>query len=268
MTLEVWLALGAAGLLAVAALVQGVAFWRGWASGNLVAAGVRVAAAVALAVALVLAAGAHGQWSPIDLRQVVLGLALAALLVQLVLAWRIRSPGVSLVVDLVALSLILVGTLAVGPGGPPLNCIQRAVPFQVQWVLLIVGAAAALVAGSTGLALALYLWLSRRRGLFPFVRRSDLYVSLKEATRLALVTLWGGLAVGAWWAWQALGALSSGDAREGWMAIACLVAAASLLAWRLERRAARWAAVLAVAAAAAALFGLLAVNDLRMLWGL
>jgi hypothetical protein len=268
MALEVWLALGAAALLAVAALVQGAAHWRAWGRGNLVATLVRVATVLALGVALALAAGAHGACSPHDLRQVALGLALAALLIQLVLAWRAGAPGASLVVDLVALVLVLMGALALGPGGPPLDCIQAALPTRGQWLLFLVGAAAAVVAGSTGLALALYIWLYKRRSPLPFVRRADLYHSLKGATRLALAALWGGLALGAWWAWRALGALNGGDARAGWMAITCLLAAASLLAWRMDRRAARWAAGLAVLAAAAALLGLLALPDLRLLLGL
>jgi hypothetical protein len=57
--------------------------------------------------------------------------------------------------------------------------------------------------------------------------------------------------------------LTSGDPREGWVFVAWLVAAMSMLARRLGKRWGRWTAGLAVLAAAIAAFGLLVIVELQ-----
>jgi hypothetical protein len=174
-----------------------------------------------------------------------------------------RSFGeAGLVVDLIALGLILFGVFAVRPGGPPLLCVQRAIPFYVQWTLYWLGAGAVIVSCGAGLPLALRQGLERRGQGLRLPRDSHLRVLLAQATSLALVTLGAGLVVGLWWAWRTVGGMNSGDPREGWMAVTWLVAAATLLAWRLEGRSWRWSAGLSVLAAVAVILGLLAVPDL------
>ncbi len=265
MAAESWFSLGAGILLAVAAVGCGLA-WAGvrgrW---GLVAAVARGAAGVALLVALALVALARGWWSPLDLRQVALGLAWATVVLHLALTWRLSAGDAGPFTDLIALALT---GLALWPGGSVPTPAQRMVPFYVQWVLFLLGGGAVIVAGSAGLALALRAGLARRGLGLAGPSRAGLGVLLREAVSLALVTLGGGLVAGSWWAWRTVGRLASGDPREGWMAITWLIAALSLLSWRLEKHPGRWAAVLAMAAAAAALVGLLAIVEVRRALGL
>ena len=102
MATESWLVLGAGVLLAVAVAVQGVAMLRPartstrWPWPALVARG---AAAVTLLAALVLAVNADGRWLPDAPRQTALGLALAALVAELLLCLapeRRRAAGAGL----------------------------------------------------------------------------------------------------------------------------------------------------------------------------
>ena len=256
MTPEIWLALGAAALLAVAAVGSGSALLtgRGWWARLAVAA--RLAAFVVLIVALLLAAARRGGWSPFDLQQAALSWVLATVGVHLaLLAWPPGRYGAGPVVDLVALGALLVGVWVVQPGLLDLACVQDSVPMLVQWAALLLGAGSIATAGSAGLL------LSFRAG------PTGLRVLLKRATWLALATLGLGLAVGAWWAWWTTGKLAGDDPRLTWLAVTWLLAAASLHAWRLDRHATRWAAGLAVAAATAAAFGLLAILDLSRLLG-
>ncbi len=276
---ESWVALGGGALLAAAAMIRGLVLLRSGPDRGrwyLPAAGLELGAFAALAVAFVLAALAHGEWSPVDLRQVTLGLALAALGIYLVLvvrpglprAQRIAVGGAGLTVDLIVLGLSLFGVFAIRPGGPILLCVQRTLPFYARWVLWLLGAGALIVAGSVALTLMLRLVLLRRSQGFRLLRRMDLYGLLAHTTSLALLALGGSLAVGVWWAWRTEGMLTSGDPREGWAAITWLVAAMGSCAQGLEGRARRWSAGLALVAAAGVIFGLLVVPDLYRLLGI
>jgi ABC-type transport system involved in cytochrome c biogenesis permease subunit len=260
---EMWGALAAL-LLAIAAVARGLALFRVRGRWELLAICARAGAAMALAVAVVLAAVTHGQWSPFDLWQVTLSLSLAILSVYVALAWRFRIDAAEPIVDLLALALILIGMLAIRPGGPFVPCLQQAWPFSVQWVLFLTGGGGSMVAGSAGLTLI----LARRGWPLHWPRPADSYLLLRQAAMLALVFLGGGLIVSMWWAWQAEGTLTSSDPREVWMAITCLIATMSLSVQHLQRRWERWAAGLAVLAATAVMVGFLAVIDLRRLLGM
>lgn len=266
MTPERWLALAAGGLLTVATVGSGLALRSDRRRGKMLAVGARLAALAALLAALVLAAARSGGWSPFDLQQAALGWVLATVTIQLALTWRLGADGAGPVVDLVALALTLTVAFIIWPGAQPTTCTQDSSLLLVQWASLLVGAGAVVVAGSAGLTLALYAALAGRDWRLP--RRSRPRAVLKQATELALVALGLGLTVGAWWSWWATGALAGGDPRVTWLAATWLLSAMSLLAWRLDHRPVRWAAGLAVAAAAAAGFGLLVVTDLTHLLGM
>lgn len=269
MATEIWLALGAGGLLVLAVVAQASALSRGsgtrpWTA---VAAGARVGAVLLLAAALITSGIATGEWLPFDSARVALSLALTMLIIDLLLAWRLGVDGGGPLLDLVSLALISLGAFALHPPGPPLTCAQQATPFRIEWILLLLGAGATLVAGCGGLMLALYAvldWLGWGVWAPDWDR---VYGFLKQATMLSLVLLGAGLTVGVWWAWRTGALLIGDDPRLGWLAVTWLVAATSLLAWRLGRRAGRWAAVLAVLAGATAIFGLLVAPELvRVLW--
>jgi hypothetical protein len=262
---ETWVIAAAALLLVAAAIVEAAAVaartgprWLGLA--------VIAAAAGALAVAVVLMAVARPSWSPSDLRQSAITLAAAALLIYLLLAFRLDIGGAGLVVALVALGLILFGWLAVGPGG--LDAVPPAAAVQVQWFLFLVGGGGALVAGSAGLSLAVRACLIGRARGWAWPRRAGLHRSLFGSAALAAFALGAGLIVGVWWAWQATGLLVGGDPREVWMVAAWLVVTMSLWTGRLGERAGRWAAILAVVAAVLTTTGLLAAPDLIRILGL
>ena len=279
MTLETWVALGAGVLLTAAGVAQGSVLLKvGPRPGrrDQLAAGARLGGAAILTVAVILAAIAHGEWSPSDPRQVALDLTLAALVIHLVLGWQLGVGSAGPVVDVVALILVVVGAIAVWPGGPLLTCAQRAVPFWAQWALFLLGSGGVIVAGSAGLMEMIQAWMARRGRHLRLPRQADTHTLLRQATSLALVALGSGLAVSVWWAWQTAGLLTDGDPRAGWIAATWLAAAMSELAWWLDRRspvsdqgdrAGQWAAGLAIAAAVVAILGLLAVVDLRHLLG-
>jgi hypothetical protein len=257
---EIWSSLAAL-LLVMAAAARGLALVREGKWWDRIATGARAAAVLALVLALVRLVATRGGWSPFDVGQVALCLALATLVVHLALQWRLKVDAAAPVVDLVAFGLVLVGVGYTLPGGSVLTCAQRTAPFHIQWVLFLLGAGGLTVAGSAGAMLALRTVLTRSgRGLEP--RWIDLQVFLKQASALALVTLGGGLAVSSWWAWQTVGSLTTGVSAEGWLAAASLVAAMSLLVRRVGRRWGRWAAGLAMVAAAVAIIGLMAATDL------
>ncbi len=279
MVTEIWVALAAGTLLATASVVQGFLLFRPTPSPGrwrLLVGGLELAAILVLGAALVLAVQTHGEWSPNDLMQVALGLALATLTIHWLLAIRHRlrpepgtgSEGTGLIVDLIVLGTILFTAFAIRAGGRPLLCIQRAVPYSVQWALYLMGAGAVLVAGSAGVARTLRLSLIRRAPGLWQAGHAHLHPQLAEATSWALVVLGLGLVVGVWWAGRTLGRLTSGDPREGWMVISWLAVASSLLARRIDGRAGRWSAALAVVAAVLLIFGLLALPDLHRLLGL
>jgi hypothetical protein len=260
---EIWGALAAL-LLAMASVARGLDLFQVRGRWELLAFCARAGAAMLLTVAIIQAAVTLSQWSPFDLWQVALGLALATVVVYLVLAWRSRVDAAGPIVDLLALALILTGILAMRPGGPFLTCAQQAWPFPVQWVLFLTGAGGVMVAASAGLTLI----LAGRSWHLHWPDRADSYLLLRQATLLALVFLGSGLTIGMWWAWQVGGTATSSDPREIWIAITWLIAAMGLLAQYLPRRWGWWAAGLAMVAAVAAIAGLLAVIDLRRLLGM
>jgi hypothetical protein len=231
----------------------------------------RLGSAGVLAASVILAALAHGEWSPSDLRQITLGLGLATVLIHLFLARRLNPSPAGPVADLVVLALVLVDALAVQPGGALLDCTQRAVPYRIQWALLLLGSGGAIIAGSAGLMLEAYLWLGRGSRDLGLPAVADMHAVLGRATALTLLILGSGIVVSTWWAWHTVGVLANGDPRIGWSAITWLMMAMSELAWRLKPRSpasleapkrGAWAVRLAVAAAATAIFGLMAVGNL------
>ena len=261
-------------LIGVAMVAAGLAMFRAGGRSatasrwDLVASGARIAGIAALSVALgLVVAGAQGSFS--HPRPMLLSLILAMLSIHLLLTWRLRIGSAGPVVDIVALALIITDLALVLPDTASPACLSRTIPVQAQWVLLLIGGGSILVAGIAGLSLVLH-WGMVRRGWADTVPwythlpdRSGLYGLLIQAVFLALVALGSGLVVSVWWAWRTVGTWVGSDPREGWMAIAWLVAAMSLLAWQLGGRrgkimsGGRWAAGLALVAAATVVFGLL-----------
>lgn len=260
MTIELWLAVGAAALLVVAGAARVAALRTGSRRGNSVALGARLAAAAVLLASLVVAALTRGGWSALDLQQVALGLAEAATIIHLAIGLRSKEKAGNPVADMVALTLVLIAVLAIRPGVPPTACIHHTLMVQVQWIAFLLAGGAIIVAASAGLMLALAAALAGRGWALP--RRDALHTELKESTKAGLVILSIALTLTAVWSWRTMGALTSGDPRETWMAATWLIAAMSVQAWHLPSRPARWAACLAVAAAGIALFALLALPDL------
>jgi hypothetical protein len=286
LAVEMWLALAASGALFTAGLAHGLALREGrggvgfvWARVSL---GARLVAIAAVAGTLALVAGALGRWTPFDLRQVALSLALSTMVVYVTLACIRPTPerypgsnpprsirlGVGPIVDAVALALVLAGMFVVQPGEVPLACEQPAALSDVQWVLYLVGGGGVAVAGSIGLGLLLcplLIWKAGRvRNLRSENPCSSLATPLGDAVALALSTLGAGFVVGVWSAWQATGNMSRGDPREAWLAVAWLVTAMCGLAhstssgeahgWSQDSQ--RWTGVLALLAAAVIFFGL------------
>jgi hypothetical protein len=266
MAAEIW-GLGAVFLLGVAAVAGGLALFNARRQLKLVAVGARAVGTAFVVAALGLAVVAQGEWSPFDSQQVVMGLVLAMLAIQMVLTWRLRSGSGGPVADVMAAALILAGTFLLRPDAPPLTCAQQAVAFRAQWALFLLGAGCVLAAGSAGLMLALRRGLARQGKSFGQPTPGDLYNLLTQGIFLALVFLGGGLALGVWWAWQTMGTLTGGDWRELWMAAIWLVAAMSQLAWQLEGQRGRWAAGLALTAASGVIFGLVFLPQMQSLLG-
>jgi hypothetical protein len=257
MTIEVWFALGA-GLLLVLSLggeVLRLVQARGrWA---LLAAGFEVAAFIAALVALALAIVGADPRSPDNLRLVAWGLAPAILGAHLFLQRLANTQGGRLIARLLALAALLLGILVPTPAGTLLGCPQSGAAFTLQWSLFVLGAGNVIVAGSAGLEMILGAAWSRRRAHYSPLRNRSLHILVAQGTVLALVTLGAGLTVAIGWSWQATGTPTSGDPREIWLAITWLVTATSMLAWQMEKGAAKWAAILAVLAAASAFGSLL-----------
>jgi hypothetical protein len=224
---------------------------------DLLSLAARLLAAVFLAVDLGLLAARYGRWSPLVPAQVALSLGLGILILHLVFRLRYRVDGAGPPADSVALGLVIWMAWAPLPAAQAQTCAQHLALFQAGWVLFLFGAAGAILMGSTGLVIALHAWLVRRDWDVWLPNQVDVFDFLKGATALTLVVLGAGLLVTAWWAWQTMGLLSSGDPREGWMAVAWIVAAMSWLGWWLSERGSRWAAVLAGLAALVAIWSLL-----------
>jgi hypothetical protein len=267
MTPEIWGAVASL-LLALAIGFRGLVLYQVRGRWELLTVGARVGGMLALAAALVLSAIAHGEWSPLDLHQITLGLALATLIVYQALAWRFAVEAGAPVADLVALALLLTGILAVRPGGALLACDQHSILFHVQWILSLVGAGGTVVAGSAGVTLGLRAATASRDWDLQWPRRLDLHLFVGEAVLLALVALGGGLLAGLGSMWWTMGTVAGDDPRVAWFATAWLLAAASALARCLPRWWGRWAAGLAVAAAVSAIFGLVFLGDVRGLLGM
>jgi hypothetical protein len=272
---EIQLILGASVLLFAGIVAQGLAHFKVRGRWFLVTTCLRAAAAILLASAWILVAGEQGQWTPCDLRQGALGLALAAL--TLLLAWSLLDPrhlGIAaggLAADLVVSALGLLA-MAVWPGAPVRPCIQRALPFWAQWGFTLLGLGATVVAASAGLTVLLHTRLPAQATSQAEARPETGHGLLRQASLLALVFLGSGLLASAFWSWRTVGALdptgSGQDQRMGWMASTWLLAAASHLAWQLRKRPATWAAVMALLAASVGIVGLLALPDLLRLLGL
>jgi hypothetical protein len=254
-------ALVAACLLGIAVLSSGLAMFRVRGLWGRIAAVARVAGMTALLASLVSAVVLQGEWSPFDLHRVVMDLALAMLVVHFALAWRLGTSGANLAVDVTALLLVVLAAIVLRPGSPPLTCVQRTVPFWIRWFLFLLGSGGVLVAGNASLMLALRRGMMGRGKDLRIANPTDLCSLLTGATFLALVAIGGGLTIGVWWAWQTVGGLSSGDPREGLMAVTWLVSAMSLSAWQLGIWRGRWAAGLAIMSAGMVLVGLLAVAN-------
>ena len=256
MRTELWAA-AAALLLAVAAASSALALagrdrpWR-WLS---VAA--RGAGIAALAASLYLAATGRSGWSPLDLQQVALSLGLAMVLLHLVLSRVAGSAAGNPLADVLAGVLAVAAWLAIRPGGESLGCLERALPYRAEWALFLLGSAGALIAGASALALALP-WPWARTGAWDLVAAGCFVATLATGT---------GILAGLWWSWQSTGSLETGDLGQSWMAVVWLLAAMSTAAWQLEKRAYQWAAGLALAAAGAALLGLLALPGIQSLMG-
>jgi hypothetical protein len=260
MTIDSWAILAAA-LMALAAGFSGLILLEIRGPWRWLAVVARLAGVVILALALMASAEARGEWSPFDLQQVALALALAAVALGLLLTWLRRIQEAGLVLDLAVLVLVLLAAFAIYQGGPRLSCDQRSLLFGVRWALFLLGAGGALIMGTLALTLVLAIALPGRASPGPLRRL------LADATFSTLLALGLGLVASVCWSWRAAGSLGGGDARLGWMAATWLVAGMSLLAWQMERRAGRWATALAAMAAAIALVGLLVVPDLMRLWG-
>jgi len=273
MSPEAWALAVAASLLATASVVGVLALAAGpvgarrwwWPGLGLVAA-----AATSLIVALALAVAARQEWSPFDLKQMTIALAAATLVIYLVLAVGLRAGGGLLVslVGLAVLALTLFGWLAIRPGGSTSAVVQRGLAVQIQWGCFILGSGGAVVAGCTGLALAARAGLIGRGRELAWPRRAELHQLLSRAVGFAAVVVGAGLAVGAWWAWQATGLLGTGDPRTAWLAATWLVMLMAVWTYRLGERSGRWAASLSIVAAALVVTGLLAASDLRLILGL
>jgi hypothetical protein len=261
MSVDAWLSLAASPFLLAAIAGRLLALLavgtqpRRW---DLLSLATRALAAVLLAVSLGLLAARHGRWSPLVPAQVALSLGLAILILHLVFRRRYRVDGAGPPADGVVLALVIWAALAPLPAAQVQTCAQRLTLFQMGWVLFLIGAAGAILMGSSVLVIALHGWLVRRDWDIWLPNQADLFDFLKGATALTLVVLGAGLLVTVWWAWQTMGLLSSGDPREGWMAVAWLIAAMSWLAWWLSEAGSRWAAVLAGLAALVTIWGLLA----------
>lgn len=256
MTPEIWVVIAVV-FLALAAVASGLVLFSIRGPWDAVTLGARMVALAILIVALVMSAIGQGRWSAAEPQQAMLGLIVMMLVVHLTLAWRLGAGSAGPVVDIVSLVLGLVTVIAIEPGTPGLVCVQQSPLSQAYWVLFSLGGGSVLVACTAGLTLALRKLLQWRGGHPRLPGQILLHGLLAQATVLALVALGSGLVISAWWAWRASGLPGGGNPRRVWMAVAWLFVATSCLAWQLDSRRGRWAAGLALVAAAAVLVGVL-----------
>ena len=253
---EIWVSIAAA-LLGVAVIAGGMVLLAGRKSWGIVAIGARVAALAALIVALIAAVMASGQWTASDRQQAMLSLVVAMEAIHLVFVWRLGVVSAGPIVDVIALTLGLVGVFLIPASAPSLICAQQASLSQVHWVLFLLGGGSVLVAACAGLTLALRGLLVWRGLELQLPESLPLHGLLRHAAALALAALGSGLLTGVWWAWRTTGVMLGANAREMWMAVVWLITAMSLLAWQLDDRRSQWAAGLALVAAVAKVVGLL-----------
>ena len=253
---EIWAAVAAA-LLAVAAVGSSLMLVSRRQSWDAIVLGARVTALGVLIVALVAAALQQGRWIADNPQQALLGIVVAMLAIQMLLAWRLGAGSAGPWVDIIALALSLVGAFVSGAGAPLSSCAQEAALLQAHWILLSLGGGSVLVAASAGLSLGLGAALAGRGKELQLLDRLLLHDLMAQAATLTLVGLGSGLVVGVWWAWRTSGTWLGANAREVWMAVAWLPTAMSVLAWQLAGHRGRWVALLALVAALAVVVGLL-----------
>ena len=261
MAIEVWLALGASLLLVLSLGVEILRLRQVRGHWTMLAAGLEIGATIAALAALALAITTGSPRSPDNLRLVAWGLAPAILGTHLFLQRLTRTQGARLIVGSLALASLILGILVPAPVASLLGCPQFGTAFTIQWFLLALGVGSVTVSGSAGFEMILRAVLRRVTPYAPLRDRSRRILVAKGAL-LTLVTLGAGLAVATWRSWQAAGTLTSGDPRQVWLSITSLATATSLLAWQMGKKAATWAAALAVFAAAIALMSLLVVPAL------
>jgi hypothetical protein len=253
---ELWMSL--AGLfLAVAAAASIAARLRPAQRWDYTVMSARGVGAIMVSVTIGLMARTEMAWPPLGLRQATPALVLAMLLLQLGLGLRLGKVGAGPVVDLIALMLIPLPLFGGLPAGSPLECTQLLFPYQTAWVFLVSGAGSAVVSGSSGILLLIGHG-NRLGGRLSWLDGASLRDLMVQAALISTVSLGVGLAVGVWWAWRTIGALTHGEPHAVIGAIVWLFAAMTLLALQFRRDGERWAAALAVLAAIAALGGLLA----------
>ena len=261
---DMW-SLVAALSLGAGAIVGGLAAFRKEQLWARLFVAVRVASVAALAVALAGRVLTLGWWSAYDWEMSLLTLGLSLLIVHSVLAWFLKVENPGPLVELVGLGLLLTILVGASVGVPILTCPQWLAPFQIQWILFLLGGGSLLASGCMGLTVILYRAVQRSGRSLYLAPSEDLYALLVRAAMLALVALGSGLTVSLWWAWHTLGTLTGGDPRAEWMALTWLLTAMSLLAGQLDRHRRSWVIALAVIAASNLLFGwlfLVGVQDL------
>jgi hypothetical protein len=227
----------------------------------------RVGVILVLAVALVLLVMTSGGWSPVNWDHGVVSLSLTTLVIYQVMAWGFRLEGAAPFVDLLALALVVSSHFVYSPGEETVpTCIQRTAPFYILWGLFSVGGAAAAIMGSGGLLFGLQTALGVRtqRGQWP--SQNDLTFFLSQATMVALLALGIGLVLTVYWSWQTAGRLGNDGPLLIWMAITWLFAAMTSIARKLPRHWVGSQAILGVATAGTALYGLLAFLHLPALF--
>ena len=244
-------------LLVIAVAVRGLAMALKRERGVWLGAVARLGAWIALASSMWGATAASGLWSALNFPLLIQSLVLAVWASDGVLSWRFRPVVIVPVVDLISLTLIVVGAFSTQPGRVSSPCLQSLPLWVGQWLLLVIGSGAAIVAGGNALTLTIDAALAGRLGQFARRDRTALSVMAREANQLTLAALGGGLVLGLGWAWY------QGDPRLLWMTSAWLTAAMAFTALSLSESRERWFTWLTVLTAAVALSSLLAVPGLR-----
>lgn len=244
-------------LLIIAMAFRGLAVALKREAGLWLAAVARLGAWIALASSIWWTTAASAPWSAFYFPLWMQSLVLAIWAIDGIYSWRFRPVVMVSVVDLISLTLIVVGTFGTPPGHVSSSCLQSLPLWVGQWLLFIIGSGAAIVAGGNVLTSTMNAALADRLGPLPRSSQTALSVIAQEANQLTLVALGGGLILGLGWTWY------QGDPRLLWMASAWLIAAMASTAWSLSRGGERWFTWLTVLAAAVALSGLWAAPSLH-----